>query len=170
MVMGVWTTGGCRPLPIMDETMKNRPRSGRDRPKPVLRTCDDRLLEAATRETLLRTVRYAGSPYHKRNPGDFGLTPPSAPRQNATLCDDVGVSRRATALGLLQGGIRQGLISQQTRNDYPVRIWSVRSSDGMVFEARLENEEQGEYHGYPLQVASPEREVVLDYLRRTSDV
>lgn len=32
-------------------------------------------------------VRYSGNPEHKRNPGDYGLDPPSAPRPGKTLCD-----------------------------------------------------------------------------------
>ena len=30
-------------------------------------------------------VRYSGNPEHKRNPGDFGLNPPSSPRAGKTL-------------------------------------------------------------------------------------
>ena len=37
----------------------------------------------------------------KRSPGDFGLEPPAAPRPDKTLCDEAGVTARATAQGLL---------------------------------------------------------------------
>ena len=39
-----------------------------------------RIRESCNPEELIRLaerVRYSGSPYHKRNPGDFGLTPPA---------------------------------------------------------------------------------------------
>ena len=50
-------------------------------------------------------VKYGGNPEHKRNPGDFGLTPPSQPRADKTLCDEVAVFKRTTALRLLRKGI-----------------------------------------------------------------
>lgn len=49
-------------------------------------------------------VRYRGNPQHKRNPGDFGLTPPSQPREGKTLCDRCGIIRKADAEQLLQEG------------------------------------------------------------------
>lgn len=40
---------------------------------------------------LARRAGYGGNPAHKRNPGDFGLPPPSDPRPFKTLCDEIGV-------------------------------------------------------------------------------
>ena len=40
---------------------------------------------------LAEQVRYGGDPEHKRNPGDFGLTPPNGPRQRKSLCEAVGI-------------------------------------------------------------------------------
>lgn len=51
---------------------------------------------------LLEDVRYGGNPEHKRNPGDFGLAPPSAPRPGKTLCDEVQIFTRTEALKLLR--------------------------------------------------------------------
>ena len=98
---------------------------------------------------LAAKVKYIGSPYHKSNPGDFGLTPPTAPRQDATLCDEAGVSSKREAIRLLRKGASYGLVDEHEVNGFPRRIWSVRK-DGVVFEARLSNEEKGQYHGYPL--------------------
>jgi len=36
-------------------------------------------------EMLVPRVSYGGNPEHKRNPGDFGLTPPSQPRQDNVI-------------------------------------------------------------------------------------
>ena len=36
-------------------------------------------------ESLSGRVSYVGNPAHKRNPGDFGLTPPAAPSGDKTL-------------------------------------------------------------------------------------
>jgi hypothetical protein len=42
-------------------------------------------------EELLRCARYGGNPEHKRNPGDFGLIPPSNPKPDKSLCDEAGI-------------------------------------------------------------------------------
>jgi len=62
------------------------------------------------------SVTYGGNPEHKRNPGDFGLTPAASPRRDKTLCDGVNIFQRAVALKLLREGVRRGLVSEQTRN------------------------------------------------------
>jgi hypothetical protein len=108
----------------------------------------------------MKKVRYKGSPAHKRDPGDFNLSPPAAPRQNATLCDEAGVFKKVRAQQLLKSGVKAGLISQRSVKGYPAQIWTV-DDKGVVFEAELENSEQGDYHGYPLPLADPFRLVVL---------
>ena len=103
-------------------------------------------------------IRYRGNPEHKRNPGDFGLTPPSAPRPAKTLCDEVGIFSRTEAQRLLQAGYEQGLCSVQNRNGWPQNIWAV-TDEGEPLEAQLEGD--GVYHGYPMPEADPFREEVL---------
>lgn len=112
-------------------------------------------------EKLAKTVSYGGNPEHKRNPGDFHLTPPASPRRDKTLCDAAGIFERSVALSLLQEGIRRGLISQSDRNSFPQNIWAV-SLGGIALEAQLENASQGTYHGYPMPVKDPFREKVID--------
>lgn len=109
---------------------------------------------------LAAEVRYGGNPEHKRNPGEFGLTPPSSPRADKTLCDLAGILRRADALELLREGIRRGLVSKQARNGYPQNVWAV-TEDAVPLEAQLENPANGTYHGYPMPVADPFREKVI---------
>ena len=109
---------------------------------------------------LAQTVKYRGSPYHKRNPGDFGLTPPALPLPGKTLCDGVGIVTRQAAQGLLRLGATRGLISVQTRGQFPQNIWSV-TNDGYPLEAELENQEQGTYHGYPMPKTDPFRDEVI---------
>lgn len=95
-------------------------------------------------------VKYGGNPEHKRNPGDFGLTPPLQPRPDKTLCDEVKIFSRREATGLLKEGVKKGLISEQhTQNGYPQNIWAV-TEEGWPLEAQLENARQGTYHGYPM--------------------
>ena len=129
-------------------------------PSPTTQVEQEALVSLAER------VSYQGSPYHKRNPGDFGLSPPINPRSDKSLCDDAGISRRPTrsttspsfgrseAEDLLREGVKRGLVSMQRRGDFPQRIWGV-AENGRVVEAQLENEVKGSYHGYPMQDDDP---------------
>ena len=105
-------------------------------------------------------LKYGGNPEHKQKPGDFELTPPAQPRADKTLCDAVGIFTKAKALRLLQEGVRQGLISEQTRGAFPQNIWSV-TKDGFPLEAQLENQTQCIYHGYPMPMNDDFRDEVL---------
>ncbi len=117
--------------------------------------------DAMPAEALARRVNYGGNPEHKRNPGDFGLTPPAAHRRSdKTLCDGVGILSRKEALRLLRAGLRRGLISEQERDGWPQNIWAVTEA-GEPLEAQLENRVTGLYHGYPMPQADPLRDEVL---------
>jgi len=129
---------------------------------PKRRICAVRELpDQEWREQLAERVTYGGNPAHKRNPGNFNLVPPSAPRPSKTLCDGAGVFSRAVAEDLLKAGIRRGIISVQRRNDWPQNIWAV-TTDGHALEAQLDNEETGTYHGYPMLSDEPLREAVIE--------
>ena len=93
---------------------------------------------------------YGGNPEHKRTPGDYGLTPPTSPRPGKMLCDADRPLLKAEAERLSKEGLRKGMISQRGSPVWPQNVWAV-SDEGQVFEAQLENEVQGIYHGYPLQ-------------------
>ena len=116
--------------------------------------------DPAALDRLAQSVRYGGNGEHKRNRGDFNLQPPFGPRRGKTLCDGASVHTRSQALGLLQAGIRRGLVSEQVRNDFPQNVWAV-TADGIPLEAQLENSETGAYHGYPMQEADPFRAKIL---------
>ncbi len=112
-------------------------------------------------------VSYSGNPEHKRNPGDFNLSPPSSPRKGKTLCDAAGLFTRAEALRLLREGLGTGLISDREIDGWPKNIWAVRS-DGRVFEAQYER--AGVYHGYPLPAQDPLLQEILEtWQRRTNN-
>jgi len=119
-----------------------------------------------SRQAAIRTneLTYNGNPEHKRNPGDFGLTPPSGPRPGKTLCDPVGINSRAQALELLKEGVRRGAFSEQERNGWPQNVWAV-TDNGEPLEAQLEG--SGAYHGYPMPEADPFREKVLELWKRS---
>ena len=111
-------------------------------------------------EGLASRATYTGNPEHKRDPGDFGLVPPAAPRRAKTLCDGAGVDRRAEAEALLREGLRKGMVSRQLRGDWPQNVWAIGPGD-IAFEGQLENEAAGEYHGYPMPDADDFRLVIL---------
>ena len=137
-------------------------RNGQFNPKRrmlKIEECDFNCLHA-----LALKVKYGGNPEHKKNPGDFNLTPPSGPRAGKSLCDSVKVFTRREALDLLKKGIENGLVSDHFEGPWPKNIWSVMD-DETPLEAQLESSEQGAYHGYPMQTEDPFCEEVIDQWR-----
>jgi hypothetical protein len=119
---------------------------------------DAAMLSPAQVDYWAEAARYSGNPEHKRNPGDFGLTPPAAARIGKTLCDKVGIFSRNTALDLLREGLRRGLVSRQQRDGWPQNVWAITPA-GEPLEAQLEGD--GVYHGCPMPENDPFRDVVL---------
>lgn len=113
------------------------------------------------RARLVEVVSYGGNPEHKRNPGDFGLSPPALPRADKALCDEVEIFRRDEALRLLKRGICRGLVSNRRVGNFPQNVWTV-TDVGVPLEAQLENQETGAYLGYPLLETDPFSRVVTD--------
>ena len=103
---------------------------------------------------LAKLASYGGNPEHKRNPGDFGLTPPSDPRRAKSLCDAANVFSRTVARSLLRRALQKGLVSDRTVGGWPKNVWAVTET-GMPLEAQLENPELGTYHGYPMPDSDP---------------
>lgn len=125
-------------------------------------------LPAERRRELAQRVKYVGSPLHKRNPGDFGLTPPAAPRPGKSLCDDVSIFQRDNAQALLQEGLQAGLVSPDAEDGFPRHIWMVH--DARVIEARCDNTQAGTYHGYPLEADDPMADAVRrEWSRRQTE-
>ncbi len=124
-----------------------------------------RQIASSTREGdlggLAERVRYGGNPEHKRNPGDFALTPPSLPRADKTLCDLAGILHRAEAERLLREGVRRGLVSQRESQGFPQNVWAVTET-GLPLEAQLENAGSGTYHWYPMPEDDAFREEVIE--------
>lgn len=133
-------------------------------PKRRIRDKPNSEAERVALEKLALQVVYGGNPSHKRDPGDFNLSPPSQPREGKTLCDGAGIKQHQVAVELLRAGMKRGLVSVQERNGWPQYIWAVHGSDIPV-EAILENSGTGTYHGYPLQYDDPFRDLVLERWR-----
>lgn len=112
-------------------------------------------LSDSERSFLMKNARYEGISYHKRSPGDFGLTPPAAPRPDKTLCDEAKITQRAQASALLNRAIEGGLASDAMVADgFPKQLWVV-DEDGQVFEAMYGGSSVGLYHGYPIRRNDP---------------
>jgi hypothetical protein len=124
-------------------------------------------VEQAALNRWVNEVHYGGNPEHKKNPGDYGLTPPSIPRPDKTLCDLAGIFKREQAINLLKEGIQKGLVSEQIRDGFPQNVWAV-TEDGIALEAQLENAGNGTYHGYPMPQDDPFREKVIEKWNATS--
>lgn len=103
---------------------------------------------------LHNVASYGGNPEHKKNPGDFGLSPPAMPRQGKSLCDEAEIFSRQEALSLIKRGLEQGLVSVQERNGWPQNVWAI-APNGVPLEAMLENSATGAYHGYPMLPFDP---------------
>ena len=137
------------PLPATDKIKKSRSRSN----LPARASDNDkrRLDTAAGPERitlLLERAHYKGWEKHKGNPAAFGFPPWTKRRGDETLCDDhSGFTPDAmqSIPRLLRRGITAGLIGPGDRI-----LWTV-GDDGWIFEGRVTNPEQSEYHGYPVR-------------------
>lgn len=65
-----------------------------------------------------------------------------------TKCARVLPEHQITIVEALQEAIVAGVVSEEFRGDFPARIWAY--VDNRLHEARLSNQEQGQYHGFPL--------------------
>ena len=113
---------------------------------------DGRFLEPYPDPDLLARLkacaRYGCYAKHKTAPHAFGLRAYSGPKGDHTRCDEhasFGKAKMATIPRLLQRGIRARLIGPSAR-----LIWTV-GDDGWIFEGRITNVGQDEYHGYPVR-------------------
>ena len=129
--------------------------------KTTVRSIRNAALSDVERKALQAKAVYEGSPHHKRNPGDFGLTPPAAPRLDKTLCDEAEVLQRSVAHALFAEAIKHGLVSEASAADgFPKQHWVV-DNKGQVFEAMYGGSRAGRYHSYPIRRSDPLFDQVL---------
>lgn len=106
----------------------------------------------ASRQALSVRVTYGPSAKHKHNPTAYGLTAYAGQDVDRTYCDEhasFGKNDVQRIPVLLKRGVMLGLWSDQARGVYPSLLWTIDDS-GWVFELRITNSEQAQYHGYPL--------------------
>lgn len=91
-------------------------------------------------------VRYVGSPEHKTFPSFAGRM---QGRSDATKCP-THLRDSYVITGWLAEAIRKGNISAAFDSDFPRYVWARPEGEECWYEARLTNEVNGEYKGYPL--------------------
>jgi hypothetical protein len=124
----------------------------------------DAIVTPARIAQLLATVNYKGSPKHKRNPIIFALEPFRGERGDATLCDEHANFRPADMAGIpamIARGLRAGLIG--------TNLWAV-ANNGWIYEGRVTNGGQAEYHGNPVRPAEAIAEPVYRRFRAWVDI
>ena len=94
-------------------------------------------------DALASKARYRPSTYHQEN-----ITGWRPDKSKCPAAIDATVAK-----ALLLAGIRKSMFSSQRRQGWPRAVWAV--CGGVVYEARLANDVQGEYHGYPLPDGDP---------------
>jgi hypothetical protein len=134
------------------------------RKKPALRIVTQRSRENANRRlnatpptTACRaelSARVTYGPYskHKFNPTAYNLVPYSGPDVERTYCDahaNFGKGEFVRIPDLLKRGVMLGLWSDQIDREVPRLLWTI-DENGWIFELRITNSAQAQYHGYPV--------------------
>lgn len=105
-----------------------------------------------SREELSARVTYDGYAKHKFNPTAYKLSPYAGQDEDRTYCDahaNFGKEDRHRIPALLVRGVMLGLWSDQNNGDTPSLLWTLDES-GWIFELRITNTGQAQYHGYPV--------------------
>ena len=89
-------------------------------------------------------VSYMGSTLHKTYKSVFG---PPAYRSDKAKCAAYPQESWPKILIALQAGIKAKCVGE-FRGDFPARVWVWVNS--VLHEARITNQETGEYHGFPI--------------------
>jgi len=105
-----------------------------------------------SRRELSVRVNYDGYSKHKINPRAYKLRPYAGQDEERTYCDahaNFGKENLDRIPALLVRGVMLGLWSAQTSGDVPSLLWTV-AENGWIFELRITNADQAQYHGYPV--------------------
>lgn len=104
------------------------------------------------RAALSTSVTYGAYSKHKFNPSAYGLAPYAGTDVERTYCDEhsrFGKAQFRRISALLERGVMLGLWSDQIDGDAPRLLWTIDES-GWIFELRITNVGQYQYHGYPV--------------------
>lgn len=104
------------------------------------------------RTELSANVTYGAYSKHKFHPTAYRLAPYAGPDTERTYCDEhagFGKDQRDRIPVLLKRGVMLGLWSSQNDGNAPGLLWTIDES-GWIFELRITNAGQLQYHGYPV--------------------
>lgn len=110
------------------------------------------LPNAVSRAELSARVVYGAYSKHKFNPTAYKLSPYAGQDEERTYCDahaNFGKEDFRRIHTLLERGVMLGLWSEQNDGDAPSLLWTLDES-GWIFELRITNSGQSQYHGYPV--------------------
>jgi len=110
------------------------------------------LPSAVSRGELLARVTYGAYSKHKFNPTAYKLSPYAGQDEERTYCDAHAQFRKESLQQinrLLARGVMLGLWSEQNSGDVPSLLWTL-DDRGWIFELRITNPAQAQYHGYPV--------------------
>lgn len=115
---------------------------GRKRP---LRRARAEVVPGTDLDALASRATYVGSPEHKSSPSFAGHP---KPRSTAAICDPSLAKSQGLITEWVREAIRRGNVGAHWEGDFPRYVW--HEVDGVYYEGRLVNREQGQYKGYPL--------------------
>jgi hypothetical protein len=105
-----------------------------------------------SRVDLSERVTYGCYSKHKYYPTAYNLSPYAGQDEERTYCDEhahFGKDDFKRIQALLVRGVMLGLWSDQANGDTPNLLWTIDES-GWIFELRITNSGQAQYHGYPV--------------------
>nr|WP_157553952.1 hypothetical protein [Herbidospora sakaeratensis] len=114
------------------------------RKRPLLRSLQTSS-EGVSLAKVAQRSTYVGSAEHKSFPSFAGHP---RLRSDASKCDPK-FTDLAEITTFLQLAIAAGNVGTHWEGDFPRYVWHV--IDGVIYEARLVNQELGQYKGYPLR-------------------
>jgi hypothetical protein len=100
------------------------------------------------REEVAQRARYVGSPEHKTYPSRAGQ-PRWGTRSDKARCDRFGEEDWPRLQAVLREAILNSCVDKEFRGTFPARVWAF--INGVLQEARLTNQVNGEYHGFPVE-------------------
>ena len=111
------------------------------------------LPDVSSRSALSAQVSYGAYSKHKLRPMAYKLSAYAAHDEERTYCDahaQFGVSNISQIPALLVRGVMLGLWSVQLNSDGAPRLLWTLDDRGWIFELRITNPGQAQYHGYPV--------------------
>lgn len=123
------------------------------------------------REDLMGRARYGAYSKHKFNPTAYRLTPYAGSDVERTYCDahsHFGKDDIARIPALLARGVMLGLWSEQGSDCTPDLLWTIDDT-GWIFELRITNSGQSQYHGYPVLTGDAFARQVLTRAREVTN-